>query len=604
MLYVRGIRVAVSTLCAWGLSWVLGIALSMSPALGQNLVVQQVDPAARSIGADVGTNISVMFDLPVDVSTITDETFWAFGRWSGKVVGEFKFSNSNRIVSIVPDRPLSAGESVMVVLSHDIRAMNSDPLRSEGYSYQFWTGAAAADLDFTKIQEMTTRTNQNVRTRSYGGIATDLNGDGFCDITIVNEDTADLRVFLNKADSTGEFHPFIPETFAVNDRASPSEPTDFNHDDLPDICVANIDTATISVLFGEGDGTFAPQVEYRVGAAPRGIAVLDVNGDGHIDIVNTNSGGSGSLSVLLNDGTGAFSDAIFFEGGGAAEWALAAADMNEDGILDLVASATDSGTFLVLTSNGDATFTTTSTQNAGGHIWMLVLGDINGDGHDDVAGVSSFTNKGVVCFGDGQGNLSPRDEYATDPFPLATDLGDLDGDDDLDWVTSSFSGDWWLYTNDGDGKFTFLREFIAPQAASCCLMFDADNDGDLDLGLIDELADVVQIYRNGPPVPAFALTAAGVCPGSIQVGITGGAPDTLVAFALAQGEGSVAIPDHLPCSGTVLGLNATARPVGLRRTDKNGEISLTINVPGRLCGEFLQAIGLADCATTNVVQLP
>ena len=72
----------------------------------------------------------------------------------------------------------------------------------------------------------------------------------------------------------------------------------------------------------------------------------------------------------------------------------------------------------------------------------------------------------------------------------------MNGDGKLDWVTSSFGGDWFLFTNDGDGTFTFSEEFPAPSAASCALMLDIDNDQDLDLALIDEIADVVILSKN------------------------------------------------------------------------------------------------------------
>ena len=64
----------------------------------------------------------------------------------------------------------------------------------------------------------------------------------------------------------------------------------------------------------------------------------------------------------------------------------------------------------------------------------------------------------------------------TDDFPLATDLADLDGDGDLDWVTSSFFGDWLLFENRGGGTFRLANSFPAPEAASCSLPMDLDNE--------------------------------------------------------------------------------------------------------------------------------
>ncbi len=133
---------------------------------------------------------------------------------------------------------------------------------------------------------------------------------------------------------------------------------------------------------------------------------------------------------------------------------------------------------------------------------MINAGDVNGDGHDDVASANSDQNNGSILLGDGLGNLQPPVTVPTDPFPLATDLGDIDGDGDLDWMTSSFFGDWNLFLNNGGqqggnpGTFTYFRDFEAPAAASCSLFLDFDNDGDLDLALIDELADVVVLVKN------------------------------------------------------------------------------------------------------------
>ena len=483
------------------LLWVAAMVATAGAASAGELVVITVDPPPHALQAPIDGPIVIQFNQPVLHESITAGSFWAFGRGSGTVQGTYTFANNDKTVTLTPDHPFSAGEHVMVILSHDIQSADGSPLRSAGYSYQFCVKAESAEMDFEQIDILSTNIPAGASSRPYGGIASDLNNDGWLDLTIVNEDTADLRVFLNLADGSGQYGDFLQPPFAVNDRASPSEPADFNHDGFVDICVANINTNTVSILRGAGDGTFGPQQQIIVGSAPRGIAVLDADGDGDLDIVNTNANSS-NMSLLLNDGSGVFGAPVFFEGGGSGEWALAAADMNDDGILDLVIGARTSQQILVDAGNGDATFTHISSQSAGGAVWMLVCGDLDGDGIEDVSTANSSANNGAILLGAGGGNLNGPQTYRTDPFPLATDLGDLDGDGDLDWVTSSFGGDWRVFTNDGDGMFTFNQEVPAPQAASCALLLDIDNDGDLDLALVDELADVVVMMKNsGTAIP-------------------------------------------------------------------------------------------------------
>jgi len=483
-------------------------------AKAADLSIVSVQPTPRNTSAPINQPISVTFDNPVKRETIVSlRSFWAFGRWSGTAEGVYTFSDGDRTVTLHPDHAFSAGEQIMVVLSNDVEATNGTRLRGAGYSFQYWTRANPASMDFQLIDTMTTRTTPAQSSRAYGGIATDLNGDRFLDITIVNEDTADLRVFMNRADGSGLFHPFIQPTFPIGEQASPSEPSDFNRDGIADICVANINDQSISVLLGHGDGTFASQQRVVVGVAPRGIAVLDADGDGDIDIVNTNNG-SNNMSLLLNDGTGIFDPPTFFDAGGGVEWALAAADMNGDGVLDLIVG-TQSNVLanrqvLIDLGNGDGTFSFHSAQVSDGNVWVLNTGDLDGDGDEDVALANSSANHGTILLNDGAAGLGAPRSYGTDPFTLSTDLGDLDGDGDLDWVTSSFSGDWRVFSNDGDGTFTFDREFTAPTASSCALLLDIDNDNDLDLALIDELADEVVLMKNSGTASVPAVSTWGI----------------------------------------------------------------------------------------------
>jgi hypothetical protein len=459
------------------------------------LTVASISPPRSGNNVAVSAPISITFDRAVLRSSFTSANFWAFGRWSGAAEGTITFSNNDKTVTLTPANHFSHGEQVTVYLSKFVLAADGSLFRPAGYSWQFITRVRSTPAAFTNIATLQTRTTPSVPVRSYGGIASDLNNDGHLDITIVNEESFDLRVFVNSTSLASPFSTFLQPTFPVGQQASPSEPSDFNRDGNTDICVVNIASGTVSILLGNGNGTYAPQQVVNVGATPRGNAVLDADGDGDIDIVNTNYG-NGNLSLLLNNGSGVFGAPMFFNSGGAAEYALAAADMNNDGILDLVAGARAAQQIVISLGNGNGTFTPMPAQPIGGQVWMLVCADLNNDGNADVATVNSTSNTGSILIGNGAAQVSPPQTYGTDAFPLGVDLGDFDGDGDLDWATSSFSGDWRLYRNNGAGSFTFYVEFNSPQAASCVLMFDTDNDGDLDLGLIDEIADVVILMRN------------------------------------------------------------------------------------------------------------
>ena len=91
--------------------------------------------------------------------------------------------------------------------------------------------------------------------------------------------------------------------------------------------------------------------------------------------------------------------------------------------------------------------------------------------------------------------MSPAVTYNTPLFPLAIDLGDLDGDGDLEMVTSSFTGNIFrIFENDGSGTFINPADYPASTAASCCILHDRDNDGVLNLSGSDEIDDLIFMY--------------------------------------------------------------------------------------------------------------
>jgi len=463
---------------------------------GGDLTVVSQQPAARSSNNPILTPISVTFDRPVMPSSVTSTSFSVYGRWSGPRPGTFSFSNGDQTVTLMPDDRFAAGDVVLVTLSHDLQAADSSFLRSAGYSYQFWTRTRPSTMNLVQFGDPFSNRINGAQTRIYGASASDLNGDGYLDLTTVNEVSADLRVFLNNADGTGTYGPMLLPPFPIGIEASPNEPADFNRDGRPDLCTAASTSSSVWIVMGNGDGTFASSQAVPVGNSPHGVAVLDVDGDGDMDIATSNTGGN-NVSLMLNNGSGVFGAASAFEGGGNGEYALSPADMNNDGIMDLVVGARGSQQIIIQRGNGDGTFTPIFTQNAGGLVWMIACGDVNGDGNMDVTAANSNSSNGAILLGNGAGAVAVPQTYPAGAQAVATDLGDLDGDGDADWILSAFTGNCWrIYRNNGAGSFSFVQDIFGVSNPSCAVILDIDNDRDLDLALTDEIADVITLRKN------------------------------------------------------------------------------------------------------------
>ncbi len=477
---------------------ILAVLLVSAAARAQSMLPVSLTPPINASNVLPAQAIVVDFDRAVNPSTLPPSAphLHVFGSVSGAIAGTLALENANQRLRYTPTRPFAAGEVVSVELDRFVQGQDGVFLRPGGWSWTFRVRAGTALRTFQTIDVMTTRTSPGVPATVYGGATSDFDQDGFVDIGAVCENSSDVRVFRNRGDGTGLFFPFGQPTFLVGSTPSPNDPTDMNGDGKTDLVTCNTAGAGISVLLGNGDGTFAPRTDWAMGSGPHGLAILDVDGDGDLDIATSNTG-TDNVSVIRNNGAGSFAAPTFFEGGGSGEYALCAADMNNDGLIDLVVGARSSSQVIVHLNNGAGGFVMQPAQNAGGNVWMMQAGDVDNDGNMDVSCANSGSGNGSLLRGNGNGTLQPAQVVNIGSHTVATDLGDLDGDGDLDWVLSNFGGGTFeVFTNNGAGVFAHDQTFNALSNSSCAALVDIDGDRDLDILLFEETGDWIQVLRN------------------------------------------------------------------------------------------------------------
>ncbi|MER7950616.1 FG-GAP-like repeat-containing protein [Streptomyces sp. NPDC096079] len=215
---------------------------------------------------------------------------------------------------------------------------------------------------------------------------------------------------------------------------------DFDEDGKPDLATSNTNTHNVSVVRGNGDGTFGAATQHALGAGtgPQGIAAADLDGDGHQDLVTANTA-NGTLSVLAGDGTGGFGTASSVPAGVTLPSELKLADVDEDGALDAVLVAPGPGSVAVLLGDGAGGFGTASVLSAGANLTSVSVSDLNGDGHVDLVAAGSESSQVVVLEGDGTGAFGEPLAFGLNggSNPQAIAVADLDGDGRPDVVTAN-----------------------------------------------------------------------------------------------------------------------------------------------------------------------
>ena len=382
----------------------------------------------------------------------------------------------------------------------------------------------------------------------------DFNQDGVPDLVIANNPANEASVLLGRGDGT--FEPAL--TFDAG--ASPSSVAvgDFNGDDVPDFVVADERAYGLTVILSKGDGSFRARPSMLHGIPTWSVAADDVNGDGVVDLLVTRFAPS-AIQVLLNQGDGSFAPPILTpvpsrpincgpvalatgdfnrdrkldvsavdvgvgivillgngDGGfslgqvadvgrlGTNPGSIASADIDGDGILDLVVAVEISNTVVVGLGVGDGTFRFRQVLQSQGRPQSIAVDDFDGDGFADIAVSQDVTHNISVLRGHGDGTFDPPVIYDTGGDIAARSrslvVGDLNQDGIPDLVATTYSTATFprnqvlVFLGNGDGTFQSRVSFDAgPLSPSHMVVADFDGDGRQDLAIGQESVNAVSI---------------------------------------------------------------------------------------------------------------
>jgi hypothetical protein len=342
------------------------------------------------------------------------------------------------------------------------------------------------------------RVNINLGGSPRGIVVADFNGDGHLDFATANYQSPNqISVYLGDGARGFHLNSQIHDVDGLFGIAS----ADFNHDGRSDLAVTFGDRNVVAFYIWTSAGFVGTGGFQSPGGDAREIVAADFNRDGNPDIAY-GSYACGCVEVMLGVGNG--NGDMTFKGdfpAGAGAHGVAAADLDRDGILDLVVTNALAGTATVMKGNGDGTFTKGVSMKTGSSPRNVTVGDFDHDGWLDFAVANTGTNNIAVFFGPFMTNTPRGFTQGTISSPRDIENADVNGDGNLDLIVSSYTtGKVFVLGGDGAGGFTTsVVQLSSGSGARDIAVGDMDEDGRTDVLVANQTAGTASIFFNATP---------------------------------------------------------------------------------------------------------
>jgi len=355
---------------------------------------------------------------------------------------------------------------------------------------------------------------------------------------------------------------------------------DFNGDGRRDVATANTDGKYVSVLLGNGIGTFGPSADVATGKTPNFIRTADLNADGFLDLVTANTTDN-SVTVLLGNGDGTFTTTgNFSTGAGTGPVALDFADLNGDHMPDLVVADSGAATVTLMTNDGAGNFAAAGTVNVASAPTSVAVVDLNGDTQPDIATVGGGSSHLNVNLNNGNGTFAAPTNFLTGFCANSVTAGDFNHDGKADLAVGCVfpsSDGVSILIGKGDGTFVthpdgfgnqipFVSYNAGNQTPGYITTADLNGDGNLDLvtanfsgtgsfannsisllpGVGDGTFGPARVYHGGAAPTSVAVGDFNGDGKPDVVSANDGGPAGTVSMLLGRGDGTLVAAEAIP----------------------------------------------------------